>query len=206
MTNHSLGSDRICLVLALAVFAGCSVHRAQDLEALQDARAIDDFNSRIQAYISIHHQAEAQSGLTAHPEALSSSREIARRKGTMAKKIAALRGNTNEGDIFTPEVSAYFAHAIESAYQASPEALSTAVACAPQWDEHLVVANAVYPQRLGFSVMTPTMLRRLPPFPHELEYRIVNRDLIIRDREANLIVDIMRNAVAAAPKSAGCND
>ena len=54
--------------------------------------------------------------------------------------------------------------------------------------------------------LTPGMLHRLPLLPRELEYRIVNRDLIIRDREANLIIDVMRTAVAASPEGADCND
>jgi hypothetical protein len=62
------------------------------------------------------------------------------------------------------------------------------------------------PRTAGLQCDDPTMLRRLPPLPQELEYRIVNRDLIIRDREANLIVDVMRNAVATALNSADCND
>jgi hypothetical protein len=206
MTNLNLGNDRICLVLALVLFAGCSVHKAQDLDALQDARAANDFNGRIQAYISIHHQAEEQSGLASHPESLNSAKEIAKRKGTMAKQIALLRKDLREGEIFTPELRTYFIRALDSAYQGNPEAISTAVACAPKCDEQMVSANTVYPDHLGFSVMTPTMLRRLPALPEELEYRIVNRDLIIRDREANLIVDVMRNAVAATPEGADCND
>lgn len=206
MTNPSVLKNHIWLPLALAIFLGCSVHKAQDLDVLSNARAIEDFNHRIQVYISIHHQAEEQSGLTAHPVALSSVKEIARRKHTLAKQIALLRKDMHEGDIFTPELRAYFIQMLDSAYQANPEAISTAAACAPKCDQQSVAANAVYPDHLGFSVMTPTMLRRLPPLPQELEYRILNRDLIIRDREANLIVDVMRNAFAASPEGTDCND
>ena len=79
MTNPGFTAERICLSLALAILLGCSVHKAQDFDALTDARAQEDFNARIQAYIGIHHQAEEQSGLTAHPEAFSSAKEISNR-------------------------------------------------------------------------------------------------------------------------------
>lgn len=206
MTNLDFITERFYLALTLAILLGFSAHGAQDLDALKDARALEDFNARIQAYISIHHRAEEQSGVTANPVAVSSAQEIANRKHKMAKQIALLRKDTREGDIFTPELKTYFARVLDSAYQVNPEAISTTVACAPKCEEKIVAVNTRYPERLGFSMMTPTMLRRLPPLPRELEYRIVNRDLIIRDREANLIVDVMRNAVAAPPRGADCND
>jgi hypothetical protein len=206
MINPSELRNRIWLPLALTIFLGCGVHNAQDLDALQEARAVEDFNTRIQAYITVHHQAEEESALAAHPEALSSTKEIADRKYKLAKQIALLRKDTGEGNIFTAEAKAHFIRAIDSAYQANPEAISIAVACAPTCAEQSVAANAVYPERLGFSMMTPTLLRRLPQLPQELEYRILNRDLIIRDREANWIIDVMRNAVAAPKDGMDCND
>jgi hypothetical protein len=206
MTNPNSARKRIYLALALALLLGGSIHRAQGLTALQDAQALDDFNSRIRAYISIHHQAEQESGLAPDPKMLESAKEIADRKRTMAKHIAMLRTKAHEGDIFTPELKAYFARALDSAYQTNPQAFSAALACVPKTAEQTVVVNAVYPEHLGYSVMTATMLRHLPALPQELEYRIVNRDLIIRDREANLIIDVMRTAVASSPEGADCND
>ena len=206
MTNPNSVRKRIHLALALALLVGGRVHRVQGLNALQDAQALDDFNSRIEAYISIHHQAEQESGLAPDPKVLESAREIADRKRTMARHISMLRTKAHEGDIFTPELKVYFARALDSAYQANPEAFSTALACAPKANERAVAVNAVYPEHLGYSVMTATMLRHLPALPQELEYRIVNRDLIIRDREANLIIDVMRTAVASSPEGADCND
>lgn len=203
MTNPNSVRKRICLGLALALLLGGSIHRAH---ALQDAQALDDFNARVQAYISIHHQAEQEAGLAPDPKVLGSAKEIADRKRTMAKHIAMLRTKAHEGDIFTAELKSYFARALDSAYQVNPEAFSAALACVPKTEERTVAVNAVYPEHLGYSVMTATLLRHLPLLPQELEYRIVNRDLIIRDREANLIIDVMRTAVAASPEGADCND
>jgi hypothetical protein len=35
------------------------------------------------------------------------------------------------------------------------------------------------------------LLRVLPKLPRELEYRLVQRNLILRDIEANLIIDVI---------------
>ena len=40
------------------------------------------------------------------------------------------------------------------------------------------------------------LLRQLPQLPKPLEYRLVQKNLILRDTEANLIVDVLP---AAAP-------
>lgn len=206
MTNQGFVKKNLYASLVLAIFLCCGVHKAQDLDVRQNAKALDDFNARVQAYISIHHQAEQESGLAPDPKALDSAKEIVDRKRTIAKRISMLRTKAHEGDIFTPELKAYFTRALDSAYQANPEAFSAALACVPKTEERTVAVNAVYPGYLGYSVMTATMLRHLPALPRELEYRIVNRDLIIRDREANLIIDVMRNAVASSPERADCNE
>jgi hypothetical protein len=39
------------------------------------------------------------------------------------------------------------------------------------------------------------MIEALPPLPDELQYRIVGRDLVLVDVHANLVVDILREAL-----------
>ncbi len=43
--------------------------------------------------------------------------------------------------------------------------------------------------------MWPCVLDALPRLPHELQYRFVGRDLVLVDTHADLVVDILRNAV-----------
>jgi hypothetical protein len=58
--------------------------------------------------------------------------------------------------------------------------------------------NAEYPVDAPLSTMPPTLLQRLPLLPEELEYRFVGPDLILRDKNANIIVDYMRDAASPA--------
>jgi hypothetical protein len=41
----------------------------------------------------------------------------------------------------------------------------------------------------------PTILANLPPLPPECDYRLMGRDLVLRDAKTNLIVDIVPNAI-----------
>ena len=59
--------------------------------------------------------------------------------------------------------------------------------------------NTVYPTTIPLETFPPVLLRKLPDLPPELEYRIVNKSLILRDVKANLIVDILRGVVPTIP-------
>jgi hypothetical protein len=196
----------LALGLMLALLQGCAIHQAQDLDSLRDARALENFNNRTQDYLGIHHQAEQKWGLTEHLKAVLSADQILNRQRAMARHIAALRKDTGEGAIFTPETKTYFARNLDLAYRENPAAVSASLACAAKPQEQKIRANGVYPETWDFPMMAPTILRRLPSLPPELEYRIVNQDLILRDVEANLVVDVMRDAVAAFPQGKECDD
>jgi hypothetical protein len=45
------------------------------------------------------------------------------------------------------------------------------------------------------TFMPPNVLCQLPTLPEELEYRFVNRDLVLWDAHADVIVDVMRGAL-----------
>ncbi len=55
--------------------------------------------------------------------------------------------------------------------------------------------NAAYPENQPLPTVPPDLLARLPKLPEQLEYRIVDKHLILRDVDANLIVDYMLNAI-----------
>ena len=47
----------------------------------------------------------------------------------------------------------------------------------------------------AMTVMPVTVLCQLPPLPEELEYRFVNRALVLWDAHADVIVDVMPDAL-----------
>ncbi len=51
----------------------------------------------------------------------------------------------------------------------------------------------VYPPTLPLATFPANLLKALPELPKELEYRMVGRDLILRDVTGNVIVDILSN-------------
>ena len=52
--------------------------------------------------------------------------------------------------------------------------------------------NTIYPTAIPLATFPSNLLQKLPALPPELEYRIVGRDLILRDVTGNVVVDVMR--------------
>jgi hypothetical protein len=57
--------------------------------------------------------------------------------------------------------------------------------------------NTTYPSdsNVPLSTMPPNLLAVLPQLPMDVEYRVVGRHLILRDVDANIIVDFIYNAI-----------
>jgi len=184
---------------------GLSVNKAQQSEAATDAKALQIFNDRVQSYVKVHRQVEEKFNFS-HMKPTHSIAKIQQRQHGMAQHIRELRASTHDGDIFIPEVKAYFARALASAYQVNSEGILASLACVSNVVERKLAANDVYPETWSYNVMPPTILLHVPQLPAELDYRIVNRDLIIRDVEADLIVDVLRDVITLPSESAVCDD
>jgi hypothetical protein len=208
MKRQSARKQAALLVLAVTFVLtapGCRVNKDRDTQTAVDARALQSFNDRVQAYITVHRQAEGKFKLI-HIKATQSGSEIVRRQRAMAEHVGVLRKKAKEGDLFTPEISAYFERSLSSANQSNAEGISASLACVSTLVEQKMQPNESYPEAWDYNMMPPTILLHIPRLPPELEYRIVNKDLIIRDVEANLVVDVMRNAITSIPEGAKCDD
>ena len=59
--------------------------------------------------------------------------------------------------------------------------------------------NGSYPSDVPLSTVPPRMLEALPRLPEELEYRFVDRQLILFDNHAQIIVDYMTKRPVPPP-------
>jgi hypothetical protein len=55
--------------------------------------------------------------------------------------------------------------------------------------------NDSYPANIPLQSTPPTILMNLPRLPPELEYRIDGHALVLRDTAANIVVDLMPDAI-----------
>jgi hypothetical protein len=163
--------------------------------------AIKEFNERVQRYWDLHKKME-----TAAPPADKKKEPdpaaIVGHEQVTADRIRSARSNATEGDVFTPAVQRILMATIKEGLASSAGAKAREMILGegnPKNPESAakvdLKVNAKYPSSAPLSTVPPSVLLKMPQLPQGLEYRFVGRHLILFDSKANLIVDIMRNAI-----------
>ena len=160
-----------------------------------DALLLKDFKDRIDAYMKLHDRQEKGD---AKPKETSKPEEIKASQDALAAKIQAARKDAKPGEIFTPEIRQLFRRLMYPEMK-GPVATETKKTTRDEdglpAKAQILKVNARYPDTSPLPTVPPNLLVRLPQLPEDLEYRIVNKDLILRDVNANLIVDFVPNAI-----------
>jgi hypothetical protein len=164
------------------------------LGSMQSATArvnpgFDEFTQRVESYLEQRRSAP-------RPRNTKNRAEINARQRQLAEAIGKIRAGAKPGDIFTPAAAEAFRRPIREVFTgpAAPRVRKTIRQGEPLPDWKLAV-NAVYPERLPITTVPPTLLKRLPPLPSELAYRIVGHDFVLVDGEARLVLDFISGAV-----------
>jgi hypothetical protein len=161
-----------------------------------DSALIMDFEKQIKDYMKLRKRAES---VIPALKSTASAHKINEHRRLLASNIQAARPQAKQGDIFSPEITQEFKHLISLGYQGADAAK---VRTSLRNDEPVngvpVRVNAVYPEHIPLQTMPPSILLNLPDLPHELDYRIVGRMLVLRDVGANLIVDYIPGAIPSS--------
>ncbi len=104
----------------------------------------------------------------------------------------ALNASTPAPRIFTPPVAVVFRQLIAAALNAGGSL--TAMRGVNTSRRHLSVLQP-FPET-GLNAFPQLLANALPPLPERLEYRLVENDLVVRDAAADLIVAVLRDALA----------
>jgi len=180
----------ISIVFPVCVLA----HAVQDQDKVnQSSLILKDFDLRVAAYVKLHKSVRSKiHGL----KPTKTPKEIEHYEHSMAHGIREARRGSHQGNIFTPEISAQFRLLIGLAMR-GPEAarIQESLKQAEPVQSRPIRANDSYPPGIPLQSTPPSLLLNLPKLPPELEYRLVGRSLILRDIEANLIVDFIVNAL-----------
>ena len=167
---------------------------AQNADRTTGTSAVpEEFTEAVDRYVEIHRLVADSLGfeiLCANAE------ELQRQTWAFSAAIRAATPAARAGDIFSPAVARYLrAHIAAVVRETRPDIVllleeTEEEGLEPSRPE----VNAAFPWSMG-AVMWPSMLWALPPLPEELEYRFVGRDLVLLDVPANLVVDVLRDAL-----------
>ena len=176
----------------LVVVAACKTEEANP-PADPTKQVFEDFAKRIDNYMKVRKPLADSVG---ELDPTKSQAEITARGVGLANAIIAARAQAKPGDIFTPEVATILATLIKQEYSRRTEPVQeTRDDQQDELPDFVPKVNQLYPTTYPLATFPATLLPLLPPLPDELEYRVVQHYLVIRDVEANVIVDFMPNAV-----------
>jgi len=158
---------------------------------IDQAPAAAEFESRVNAYVSLHRRLEG----TVPTIAVSTDyAQVVAAIDVLGTKIRAARQDARRGDVFTPDVECWIRQMIDNSLRGCDiNALRAALN-----EEHppnlkfTLTINGRWPTGASLGPMPPQLLADLPPLPDHLEYRFLDRDLVLWDAHANLVVDFIR--------------
>jgi hypothetical protein len=172
-----------------------------------DAHVLKKFQEEIQEYCDERKKLTKRAAAAgkATPEELSEYQK------KLTEETVAHRKGEKQGNIFKPSVEAAIRRILASQFsgpegpaliqglkQGNPSVEGNPSPKDPSKEakQSVVVAvNAVYNDAAPFSSVPPSLLQNLPLLPEEVKYRFVGRTLILRDTEANVILDFIRDVV-----------
>lgn len=209
-------SRSVVLHLALAAglaAGGCASARPEPSLVPQpdvdmDAELLAKFYDEVQEYVRLRQEA---STMVPTVGVGASAEEIGAHQKAIADVILVLRGGAKRGDIFKPKVSEAFRRIIEREVHGpegpeivkeigdgNPRVEGVPKPSNPTQEVKMPIVlkvNGYYSEEAPFSSVPPSLLMKMPQLPEQVRYRFVGRTLILRDTDANVILDFIPDIV-----------
>jgi len=161
-------------------------------QSVSEKQTIKVFETELQEYVKLRNQIREKIpklSKDATPE------QIHTFMTSFEEATRGARAGAKVGEIFKPEISAYIRTTLKAHFRGEDRMELRKTIFEAENKTIPLRVNYPYPQSKEFTEMPPTLLLKLPQLPKELRYRFVGRNMILVDRENNLIVDYMVDAL-----------
>jgi hypothetical protein len=185
-------SVRLLLPVA-GVIVALAVTSAHQERVNPQAKALATFQETVRKYVELHERLESK--VPDVPREATPA-QIDQRQRALAALIQDARKGAAVGAIFDREARPYLRKLLYGIF-AGPDGKRLRMSIQEENPGEVVKlrVNGRYPDTIPFSTVPPQVLRNLPPLPEQLEYRFIDRTLILLDAHAHIIVDYMTGAV-----------
>jgi hypothetical protein len=157
------------------------------------ATQVKAFTDRVEEYLALQRKVAAT---LPKLDETSDPKKISAREKALGEAIAKARPTARRGEVFGKELRPFFVKLIRSDWsKRTPADRRELMEEVPEGFR--VGVNQPYPTRLPLVTFPPNILQELPRLPEDVEYRLLGRDLILRDVKANLIIDVLTNVLPA---------
>jgi hypothetical protein len=162
------------------------------------AAALKEFGDRVRGYVALHEKiASALPSVDGVPAA----EALDQRRDALAAGLRQARRDAHEGDLFTPAVGAQIKAMVRRDLQSRD--FRDAIAAVEEVAFRTVWVNMSWPQNAPRPTIPPRLLTNLYPLPQDLEYRFLDRHLVLLDVDAELVVDLVRNVLPSRLRPSG---
>ena len=107
----------------------------------------------------------------------------------------AARTTAKQGDIFTPEIAAKFRRLLNPELKGDDGRDAKAIIKDDAPTNVTFKVNAKYPEGASVPTVPASLLVNLPTLPEPLQFRIIEKHLVLVDEDADVIVDYALNII-----------
>ena len=187
-------------VLALILASGVAVAQKTQNAALAepvvvspaDKAAVETFEKQVKGYIELRNKARDNAPKLSKD---STPEQIHAYRTTLEQSIRNARPNAKRGEFFRPETADFIRRTLKIEFQGKDRRELRDQIFETETQGVVLRVNYPYAQTAELSEMPATLLTKLPQLPKELRYRFVGRNMLLVDRESDLIIDYMPEAL-----------
>ena len=157
-----------------------------------DAAIIQDFKTRIDAYMKLRKEAVKDAPRlteTTDPAKIKTAQDA------MSMQIRAARATAKHGDIFTPEIATKFRRLLNPELKGDDGRDAKAIIKDDAPTNIPFKVNAKYPEGASVPTVPANLLVNLPTLPEPLQFRIIEKHLVLVDEDADVILDYALNII-----------
>ena len=157
-----------------------------------DKTAIQTFEKQVKDYVQLRDRVKANAPKLSKD---STPEQIQAYRTTLEQSLRTERAGAKRGDLFRPETADYIRRTLKIEFQGKDRQELRKTIFETELQGVVLRVNYPYAQSAEFSEMPATLLAKLPQLPKDLRYRFVGRNMLLVDRESNLIIDYMPEAL-----------
>jgi hypothetical protein len=157
-----------------------------------DKAAVENFDKQIKSYVQLRNKVKDNAPKLSKD---STPEQIEAYRTTLEQSLRAARAGAKRGDFFTAAAADYIRRTLKHEFQGKDRRELRDTIFETELQGVVLRINYPYAQSAELSEMPATLLAKLPQLPKELRYRFVGRNMLLVDRESNVIIDYMPEAL-----------
>ena len=157
-----------------------------------DKAAIETFERHVKAYVELRNKIRESAPKLSKD---STPEQIHAYRTSLEESIRNSRKGAKRGEVFRPETAGYIRRTLKNEFQGKDRQELREKIFETELQGVVLRVNYPYAQSAEFSEMPATLLAKLPQLPKEVRYRFVGRNMLLVDRESNVIIDYMPDAL-----------